>query len=205
MLQLAPSFDASMLQLAPSFLLFSLFAALSSAKVTRVRFDLAFLVNNATGSFWVDVDDQWAPLGAARFLELVDQQFFSLNGIFRCVPSFVDQWGISGSPAVSAKWANRTILDDPVLASNVAKTIAFATDGPNTRTTQLFVNLQNNSRLDHMGFAPFAQVVRGWSTVQQIYMGYAQLPDQDNITAFGNAYLQQNFPLLSYILRVVRA
>lgn len=179
-------------------------ASLASCAVTRVRLDFIQLVNNKTGSTTIEVMDAWAPLGAARFLELVDQKFWSDVGVFRCVKNFVIQTGISGNPGIAAKWENRTIPDDPVVASNVARTLAFATAGPDTRTTQIFVNLGNNSRLDHMGFAPFARIVDGWDTISAVNFQYAELPDQDSITAYGNAYLMKNFPLLTYILRAVR-
>jgi peptidyl-prolyl cis-trans isomerase A (cyclophilin A) len=184
-------------------LLLSLLLASCEATITKVRFDLGFLQNNGTGSFTVAVNSDWAPLGAKRFLDLVDDGFWSMNGLFRCVPSFVIQWGLAADPAETRKWS-KAIKDDPVVGSNVAKTISFATAGPNTRTTQLFVNLVDNRRLDSMGFAPFATVVDGWDTVQKINMQYRELPDQGQITAQGNVYLQKNFPLLSYIIQVVR-
>jgi peptidyl-prolyl cis-trans isomerase A (cyclophilin A) len=188
-----------------SFVLLSLaIIALCSATKTRVRFDVISLTNNATGSFTVETDSTWAPLGVKRFLELVDDGFWSQTGMFRCVPNFVVQWGISGNPQLAAKWVKRTIKDDPVVASNVVKTISFATAGPNTRTTQLFVNLVNNKRLDGMGFSPFATVVDGWDVVQKIYMGYGEAPSQDLITSQGNAYLLKNFPKLTFITAATR-
>ncbi len=116
--------------------------------------------------------------------------------MFRVVPGFVIQWGINGSPAVSAKW-NTPITDDPVTRSNVRGTVSYATAGPNTRTTQLFVNLANNSFLDSQGFAPFARVSVGMQYFDAAYSGYGQSPNQDLIYSQGNQYLQANFPLLT--------
>lgn len=185
-------------------LAFAACALVVSATKTRVRFDVMTLVNNATGSFTIETDSTWSPLGVKRFLELVDDGFWTQTGLFRCVPAFVIQWGISGNPAVAAKWANKSIKDDPVVSSNVARTLAFATGGANTRTTQIFVNLVNNTRLDKMGFSPFAKVISGWDVVQQINMVYREKPLQGQISSQGNAYLHKNFPDLSFIVAATR-
>lgn len=127
-------------------------------------------------------------------------------GFFRVVPSFVVQFGIAGSPAVSAAWQNLVIKDDPVLQSNTAGTFAFATAGPDTRTTQLFVNLVDNSGLDAQGFSPFGQTdAKGLAAIGHIYAGYGQNPDQDQIYAQGDAYLKANFPKLDYITATVNS
>jgi peptidyl-prolyl cis-trans isomerase A (cyclophilin A) len=164
-----------------------------------------------TDSFTVEVHDNWAPLGAARFLELVDTTtFFEQVRFFRVLTDFVAQFGISGDPAVSAEWRTKTLMDDPVLTSNVQGSLTFASGGVNTRTTQIFINLQDNTRLDEMGFAPFAKVVDGMAVVEKLYAGYGEGapngngPDQSRIQEQGNAYLEQDFPLLSYILSAER-
>lgn len=177
---------------------------LASATKTRIQFDVMTLVNNATGSFTIETDSTWSPLGVKRFLELVDAGFWTQTGLFRCVPSFVIQWGISGDPTVSSKWANKFIKDDPVVTSNVARTLSFATGGANTRTTQIFVNLVNNTRLDKMGFSPFAKVISGWDVVQKVNMQYREKPQQGQISSQGNAYLHKNFPNLSFIVAATR-
>lgn len=187
-----------------SLLLLAIVLVAAAPQQVRVRFDVKQLNQNAVGSFVVTVTPSLAPLGAKRFFELVNDGFFNdvaTGGItfFRCVPQFVVQFGISGNTTTSAYWANRNIADDPVLASNILGTISYATAGPNTRTTQLFINLADNSFLDSQGFAPFANVTSGWNIVQNIYMAYAQLPDQGQIESQGYAYLHANFPLLSYI------
>lgn len=151
------------------------------------------------GPFTVEVHRQWAPNGANRFYELVKTGFFSGDRFFRVVPNFVVQWGINGDPAVQAKWRNKTIPDDPVKQSNRRGSITFATSGPNTRTTQLFINLADNPSLDGQGFAAFGQVISGLNVVESLYSGYGEMPDQNQIQTQGNAYLQSQFPKLDYI------
>lgn len=121
-------------------------------------------------------------------------------GFFRVVPGFVVQFGISGLPAISAAWQGLTIKDDPVVLSNTLGSIAFATAGPDTRTTQVYINLGDNSGLDAQGFAPFGNVTSdaGYAVVSKLYAGYGQTPDQDTIYARGDKYLKASFPLLDY-------
>jgi peptidyl-prolyl cis-trans isomerase A (cyclophilin A) len=151
------------------------------------------------GPFVVEVHRDWAPNGADRFYELVKSGFFDQNRFFRVVPNFVVQWGIQGDPAVQANWRNKTIPDDPVRESNHRGYITFATSGPNTRTTQLFINLADNPSLDAQGFAPFGLVITGMNVVEGLYSGYGEMPDQNQIQTQGNAYLQSQFPQLDYI------
>ncbi|HTW64909.1 MAG TPA: peptidylprolyl isomerase [Bryobacteraceae bacterium] len=156
-------------------------------------------ITTSKGPFTVEVHRDWAPNGADRFYELVKDGFYDGNRFFRIVPGFVVQWGINGDPAVQMKWRNKTISDDPVKQSNTLGTITFATSGPNTRTTQLFINLGNNTSLDAQGFAPFGQVISGLNVVESLYSGYGEMPDQNQIQTQGNAYLQSQFPMLDYI------
>jgi len=153
------------------------------------------------GDFTVEVTRAWAPLGADRLYNLIKNGFYDGDRFFRVVPGFVVQFGINGTPAVSAAWKDANILDDPVTQHNTTGTIVFATAGPNTRTTQLFINYADNLRLDQMGFAPMGRVVEGMDVVQKIYPGYGQSPNQDLIQSQGNAYLAQGFPQLDYIKR----
>eukprot|EP01090_Pellita_catalonica_P012457 TRINITY_DN2716_c0_g1_i3.p1 TRINITY_DN2716_c0_g1~~TRINITY_DN2716_c0_g1_i3.p1 ORF type:complete len:131 (+),score=22.61 TRINITY_DN2716_c0_g1_i3:41-433(+) len=118
---------------------------------------------------------------------------------FRVVKNFVVQFGINGVPATSAKWRNEQIPDDPVILKNTRGTITFADAGPNTRTTQLFINFADNSFLDSQGFSPFGFVESGMDVVDAIYAGYAQEPNQGQIYLQGNAYLKAGFPLLTYL------
>jgi peptidyl-prolyl cis-trans isomerase A (cyclophilin A) len=151
------------------------------------------------GDFVVEVTKSLAPLGATRFYRLVKSGFYDNQRFFRLVPGFIVQFGISGTPSVAAAWRNRTFRDDPVKTTNAPGTITFATAGPNTRTTQLFINYGNNAGLDSQGFAPFGKVISGMEVVKSLYAGYGEAPDQGRIEAEGNAYLQKNFPKLDYI------
>jgi len=155
----------------------------------------------SAGDFTIDVTRAWAPLGADRLYNLIKNGFYDGDRFFRVVPGFVVQFGISGTPAVSAAWKDANIADDPVTQHNTTGTIVFATAGPNTRTTQLFINYADNLRLDQMGFAPMGRVVEGMDVVQKIYPGYGQNPNQDLIQSQGNTYLSQAFPQLDYIKR----
>ena len=155
------------------------------------------------GTFVVTVHRAWAPRGADRFYNLVRAKFFDGVTFFRVVPGFVVQFGISPTPAVSAAWMNATIPDDPVKHSNVPGTITFADAGPNTRTTQVFVNLgDNGANLDGQGFAPFGAVTKGMSVVGKLYGGYGERPtgDQQQISEQGNAFLKKHFPKLDSIV-----
>jgi len=151
------------------------------------------------GSFVVTVTRSWAPLGADRFYNLVLNHFYDNQPIFRVLPGFVVQWGISATPAIARAWQTAAIKDDPVTHSNAAGTITFATGGPNTRTTQVFVNVAANSSLDSQGFAPFGTVTSGFSVFSQLYSGYADTFDQAAFTQGGASYVHQNFPKLDWI------
>jgi len=146
------------------------------------------------GSFVVEVHRDWAPIGADRFYNLVRSGYFKDIALFRVVPGFMCEFGIHGDPAISAKWRGANIPDDEVKGSNLRGTITYAMAGPNTRTTQLFINYADNTRLDGMGFAPFGTVVEGMDVVDKIYPGYRDTPRQDLITEQGDAYLRANFP-----------
>ena len=146
------------------------------------------------GDFVVEVHRQWAPLGADRFYNLVRYGYFTNAAFFRVVPGFVVQFGLSANPAVNKVWKTATIPDDAVVQSNKRGYLVFATAGPNTRTTQLFINFADNARLDRMGFAPFGNVVEGMDVVDKIYPAYGESPRQDLITEQGDAYLKAKFP-----------
>jgi peptidyl-prolyl cis-trans isomerase A (cyclophilin A) len=156
------------------------------------------------GTFVVTVHRSWAPRGADRFYNLVKARFFDGNEFFRVVKGFVVQFGISGFPSVSTAWQNANILDDPVKASNTVGTITFADAGPNTRTTQVFINLGNNAgNLDGQGFAPFGKVTTGLAVVNKLYGGYDDQPtnQQPQIASQGNSFLEKHFPKLDSVLR----
>jgi len=156
------------------------------------------------GDFVVQVTRSWAPNEADRFYNLVKHGYFNGVEFFRVVPGFVVQFGLTGSPTVNKAWENANIMDDPVAQTNAAGTITFAQTGsPNSRSTQVFINLGDNAGLDHsgQGFAPFGKILSGMDVVQSLYSGYADQPTnhQDEITNQGNAYLQKNFPKLDSI------
>lgn len=151
------------------------------------------------GDFDIEVYRAWAPKGADRFYNLVTSGYFDEARFFRVVPNFVVQWGMHADPAITGAWRKARIEDDPVKSSNTRGTITFATSGPNSRTTQLFINLKDNKRLDGMGFSPFGKVTAGFDVVQEIYPGYGERPNQGLIGQQGNAYLTEQFPKLDYI------
>ena len=151
------------------------------------------------GNFVVEVHRDWAPLGADRFYNLVRNGFFTDAGFFRVVPNFMVQFGLNANPAVNGAWQKANIADDRVTQSNKRGYITFATAGPNTRTTQLFINFKDNAFLDSQGFAPFGTVVEGMDVVDKINPAYGERPDQGRITAEGKAYLDKNFPQLDRI------
>jgi peptidyl-prolyl cis-trans isomerase A (cyclophilin A) len=153
------------------------------------------------GTFVVTVHRALAPRGADRFYNLVRAHFFDGVSFFRVDKGFVVQFGISGTPAVSAAWQSATIRDDPVKTTNAKGTITFADAGPNTRSTQVFINLAANPSLDTEGFAPFGAVTSGMNVVGKLYGGYGEAPssDQQQITQQGNAFLKKHFPRLDYV------
>ncbi len=154
------------------------------------------------GEFTIDVTRAWAPLGADRFYNLIKHHFYDNASVFRVVPSFVAQFGISAYPAVTTAWKGTDIQDDPVTQSNKKGYITFATAGPNTRTTQVFIDLQDNTRLDRMGFAPFGVVEGdGMKVVEMFYDQYGDNagPDQPKIEKEGKPYLDKGWPKLDTI------
>jgi peptidyl-prolyl cis-trans isomerase A (cyclophilin A) len=160
------------------------------------------------GDFVVEVHRDWAPNGADRFYDLVKLGFFDDTRFFRAVDAFMVQFGLSGDPAVSTKWQQANVADDPVSQSNKRGFITFAqTNMPNSRATQVFINYADNGRLDGMRFAPFGQVVQGMDVVDSLYKGYGEGapsgagPDQSRVQAQGNAYLDKAFPKLDAIKR----
>src|SRR5882724_7150735 len=166
----------------------------------KVRFD------TTKGAVTIEVTRSLAPNGADRFYNMVKAGFFKDVAFFRVVSGFMCQFGMSGDPKVSAAWNGANIQDDPVKGSNTRGAITFAMGGPNTRTTQLFINFGDNSRLDHMGFPPFGKVGEGMDVVEKINGEYGDMPQQGgrgpdpgHIAAEGNDYLKKNFPNLDYI------
>jgi peptidyl-prolyl cis-trans isomerase A (cyclophilin A) len=154
------------------------------------------------GEFTMTVHREWSPLGADRFYNLVKHHYFDGARVFRVVPGFVAQFGISAYPVVTAAWHDATLKDDPRGQSNRQGTIVFATSGPNTRTTQLFINLKDNSFLDSQGFTPFGEVDgSGLSVVQALYGQYGDSAglDQEPMEKGGEAYIAGKWPKLDTI------
>lgn len=153
------------------------------------------------GDFTVAVTRAWAPIGADRFYNLVKHGFYNNASFFRVVPNFVVQFGISPIPALSKAWKKTDIQDDPVAQSNKKGYLTFATAGPNTRTTQVFISLKDNAALDHQGFAPFGQVTDGMKVVEMFYDQYGDSagPDQEQLEKLGKPYLDKGWPKLDSI------
>ena len=157
------------------------------------------------GDFVIAVHRAWAPLGADRFYNLVRSGFYDGVRFFRVIPGFMAQFGIHGDTAVNSAWRERVIRDDPMRRSNQRGMVTFATAGAGTRTTQVFINYRDNSRLDGMGFAPFGQVVDGMAVVDSLYGGYGEGapngrgPDQMRMHIEGEKYLARQFPKLDKI------
>mmetsp|Transcript_84514 Transcript_84514/g.176835 ORF Transcript_84514/g.176835 Transcript_84514/m.176835 type:complete len:294 (-) Transcript_84514:189-1070(-) len=181
---------------------------LGSTDAYKVRFNVANLQHGATGSFTVEVHPNWAPLGAARFKELVEADFFQDVRFFRVIHDFMAQFGISGTPSVAAKWRQASISDDPNKVSNTRGRLTYAMAGPNTRTTQLFINFKDNAFLDNQGFSPIGEVVEGMNIVDELYSSYGEGPpsgrgpNQQQVQTEGNTYLTRMYPHLSYIKSV---
>jgi peptidyl-prolyl cis-trans isomerase A (cyclophilin A) len=158
------------------------------------------------GDFVVEVTRAWAPHGADRFYNLVGNGYYNNCRFFRVVYGFMAQFGINGDPAISSVWREARIPDDPPQQRNMRGFVTFATAGPDTRTTQVFINFSDrNTRLDSQGFVPFGTVVEGMEVVNKLFSGYGEAapqghgPDQARIQKEGNAYLAKLFPKLDYI------
>ncbi|HEX9185522.1 MAG TPA: peptidylprolyl isomerase [Vicinamibacteria bacterium] len=172
----------------------------------RVRFE------TTRGPFVVEATRAWAPRGTDRFYNLVRAGYYDDVAFFRVIEGFMVQFGIHGDPRVNAAWRVARIPDDPVAQSNRRGTVTYAMAGPDTRTTQLFINFVDNASLDSQGFAPFGRVVEGMAVVDSLYSGYGEGaprgmgPDQGRAQAEGNAYLRGSFPRLDLVktARVVK-
>ena len=177
-------------------------AALSNPAALKAKAPETFKAKFDTtkGVFVVEVKRAWAPIGADRFYNLVKNGFFDKIKFFRVVPNFVVQFGMHADPAISAKWRDANIMDEKVITGNKRGFLTYAKSGqPNSRSTQFFINLGDNERLDAMGFSAFGRVVQGMEVVDKLYSGYGESPDQQQIAAEGNAYLNKEFPKLDSV------
>jgi len=170
--------------------------------VFRVR------IETSAGAFIIESRREWAPKGADRLQELVRSGYFDDSRFFRVVPGFIAQFGIAGDPKIAAAWRSRTIPDDPVKQSNTRSFLGFAMTGPDTRSTQIYINLADNSRLDAQGFAPIGRVVEGMDVVEKLYSGYGETSGgvmragkQQKMFEEGNAWLDREFPKLDKLVR----
>lgn len=174
-----------------------------SAEPAPEQFRVTF--ETSRGPFVVEAHRAWSPLGVDRFYHLVQTGFYDGTRFFRVIDGFMAQFGINGDPRVSAVWQDRVIRDDTVKhQSNMRGRVSFGTRGPNTRTTQLFINFRDNLNLD-AGYPPIGEVVEGMSVVDSLWKGYGEGapsgagPDQERIVTEGNQYLILEFPKLDYV------
>ncbi len=170
--------------------------------VFRARFE------TSKGDFVVEVTRAWSPAGADRFYNLVSHRYLDGVPFFRVISGFMAQFGINGNPELAALLRAESILDDPMVESNTRGKLSFAkTSQPNSRSTQIFINLVPNTNLDDLGFSPFGEIVEGMEVVDQLYSGYGEAaprgngPDQSRVQGEGNAYLNDAFPNLDYVER----
>ncbi|MGH6734553.1 MAG: peptidylprolyl isomerase [Methyloceanibacter sp.] len=167
--------------------------------VYKAKFD------TSKGTFVIEVHRDWAPNGADRFYNLVKNGYYNDARFFRVIDGFMVQFGINGNPDLNAVWREARIKDDKVKQSNQPGMVSFATAGPDTRTTQVFINFGDNAGLDGQGFSPFGQVIQGMDVVDSFFKGYGegaprgQGPDQGRLQMEGNAYLVTDFPKLDYV------
>jgi peptidyl-prolyl cis-trans isomerase A (cyclophilin A) len=177
----------------------------SGAAETRAPAVFLTRFETSKGPFVIETRRSWAPRGADRFHQLVRSGFFDNTRFFRVVTSFMVQFGAHGEPDVNKAWEALVIPDDSVTQSNRRGFVSFAMAGPNTRTTQIFINLIDNTQLDAMGFAPFGQVVEGMAVVDSLFADYGDSPpsgfgpDQMRLMREGNAYLEREFPKLDFV------
>jgi peptidyl-prolyl cis-trans isomerase A (cyclophilin A) len=178
-----------------------------STKMEAAPAQFKVLMQTTKGDIVVLVHRDWSPIGADHFYELVRMHFFDNNAFFRALPGFVVQWGINGDPDINKRWSVITVKDDPPKVSNKVGTIVFAKTGePDSRSTQLFINLRDNSgSLDPQGFTPFGEVIQGMDNVLKINTEYGEMPpggtgpNPTAIADIGNPYLEEHFPRLDYI------
>ncbi len=186
-------------------------AAISEAELVKKLIDpsalnetapvkFTILVKTTKGDMRFEMDRSWAPKGVDRFYNLAKNGFYDDIGLFRMAQGFVIQFGIHGKPILNDVWREARISDDPVTQHNAEGTITFATSGPNSRTTQVFINLGNNTFLDSKGFSPIGKIISGQDVLEKLNFEYGERPNQMKIQTEGNAYLKAQFPNLDYII-----
>ena len=172
--------------------------------------DLYFArIETTKGPFTLEIHRDWAPIGADHFYLLARAGFYDDSRFTRVVPRFIAQFGVPRDSLLASLWSSRAVADDPVRQSNVRGTIAFAMTGPNTRTTQLYISLVDNTRLDAQGFSPIGRVVDGMNVVDALYGGYGESAGggvragkQGPLLRGGNAYVDREYPKLDRLIRI---
>jgi len=179
----------------------------SAVHVAPERFHVS--VETTEGMFLIEVHREWAPNGADRFYNLVEGGYYTDVAFFRAIKGFMVQFGISGDPVLNQIWKSARIKDDPTgVQSNTRGRVTFAMAGPNSRTTQMFINYADNRNLDKMGFPPIGEVVEGMDVVERLHTGYGEGaprgkgPSQPMVQSQGNAYLRSQFPDLDFIVKM---
>ena len=152
------------------------------------------------GAFDLTIHRDWSPKGTDRLYYLFSNNYYDGIRFFRVMKGFMAQFGMAGDTGVERAWKDLDLSDEPVKHSNKRGTLTFADAGPNTRSTQLFINFGDNGQLDQGGFTPVGAVTNGMGVVDSLYTGYGESPDQGKITSEGNAYLAREFPRLDYII-----
>lgn len=165
-------------------------------------------ITTTKGVFVLEINREWAPLGADRFYNLVRNGFFDDSRFYRIRAGAFAQFGIPGKPEIAKIWQHNSFKDDPVKEKNLRGTIAYAMTGPDARTTQLYINLKDNPQQDEQGFAPIGKVIEGLTVVDQLYSEYAETSGggmrggkQGRLFEEGNAYLDREFPKLDRLIK----
>lgn len=173
---------------------------MADEKPTRPPEEYQVKFETSAGDFTLEITRKWAPIGADHFYRLIENKFYDDCRFFRVVPGFVVQFGINGDPQVQKSYRDATLQDEPVVASNMRGFITYAkSSAPNSRTTQMFINLKDNQQLDGLGFSPFGRVVEGMEVVNKITAQYGEQARQGRIQSQGNSYLTSQFPDMDYI------
>jgi len=168
--------------------------------IFQVKFD------TSQGTFIVEANKAWAPRGVDRFHELVRIKYFDQGRFFRVLKGFIAQFGVHRDFDVHDKWRRLVIPDDPFKEKNLRGTLAFAKSDPDTRSTEVFINLVDNPALDDQKFVPFAKIVDGLDVIDKIYSGYGEMRpegkdiDPGRVEGETNEYLVQHFPKMDYII-----
>jgi peptidyl-prolyl cis-trans isomerase A (cyclophilin A) len=194
---------------AAGLLVFSLLTSACSKPPAKIVVPDVFRVKFQTtvGDFIVEAHRDWAPHGVDRFHELIRMRYFDESRFYRVLAGFIAQFGVHRDFDVHARWRNLAIVDDPPKEKNLRGTLAFAQSGPNTRSTEIFINLADNAALDEQRFVPFARIVQGIDVIDHIYSGYGEMRpegkyiDVNRVEEEANEYLGPRFPKLDYVKR----